>query len=406
MQRVSVIVPTYNRAQFLREAIAAIRTQTCPVHEIIVVDDGSTDDTGALISSLPSPIKYIRQENSGKAAALNNGLTQCSGDYIWICDDDDVALPHAAECLAAALDGDTGAGFAFGRFRRLFVDTRTGARRTREPVYWPDLDANSLLVSLLEDCFIFQNACLIRREALDAVGPFRTDLLRSQDYEMTVRLALHFNAVHVPEVVFLQRAHEGPRGSERDRFDAAEQLRKWLHYDRIFFAALYDAVPLARYAPKSLAANADLALRAALLQRACIFWRKKLFTLSFTDMAKAVRIPIGPLTDVETSICGRFILSKFGCDELTQSEVVASLKAISIENRVGRTAVKAITAPLLWYIRSALARGDWASARRLTETLLKFHNVNGVASLMTQSLARRFLPAHRDHGAAPSAPIL
>jgi glycosyltransferase involved in cell wall biosynthesis len=406
-QRISVIVPTYNRAQYIAEAIAAINAQTYPVLEIIIVDDGSTDGTGTRVGALTGPIKYVRQHNSGKAAALNNGLEHCSGDYIWICDDDDLALPRAAEYLVAALEADCSAGFAFGRFKRLFVDTRTGARRTTAPVYWPAVDASSLLVRLLEDCFIFQNACLIRKRALDTLGPFRTDLVRSQDYEMTVRLALHFDAVYVPEVLFLQRAHEGPRGSARDRFDSAQQLKKWLHYDRLFFSQLYDAIPLTKYAPRALVAEPDLALRAALLQRACIFWRKKFFALSFTDIAKAVQMTrIGPLTETEKSICGRFLLSKFGCDELAQPEFVAKLSSLATESQFGRAVVKSMTAPLLWYIRSALVQGNWKDAYRWTITLLPFHKLQGVTMLVRRSLARRFQSARADHGADPSAPML
>jgi glycosyltransferase involved in cell wall biosynthesis len=406
-QRISVIVPTYNRAQYIVEAIAAIEAQTYPVLEIIVVDDGSTDGTGARVAALAGRIKYIQQQNSGKAAALNHGLRHCSGDYVWICDDDDLALPHAAECLVAALTADPSAGFAFGRFKRFAIDSQTGERRTSDPVYWPALETNSLLVNLLEDCFIFQNACLIRKQALDTLGPFRTDLLRSQDYEMTVRLALHFNAASVPDVIFLQRAHEGQRGSELDRFDSAEQLKKWLHYDRLFFAPLYETIPLDKYAPTSLASEGDAALRAALLQRACIFWRKKFFTLSLADMASAVEMTaIGPLTDTEKSICGRFLLSKFGCDELAQPELVDQLNKLATQSPLGQTVVKIITAPLLWYIRTALARGDWKSARGWTTTLLRFHSGCGLASLVMKSMARRLQAAPRGYGAPPSAPIL
>jgi hypothetical protein len=156
-----------------------------------------------------------------------------------------------------------------------------------------------------------------------------------------------------------------------------------------------------------LASDADLALRAALLQRACIFWRKKLLTFSLTDIARAIQMTtLGPLTDLEQSICGRFLLSKFGCAELTHSEFVAELNALATENQLGRSVIKIVTAPLLWYIRSALAQGKWKSAGRWTMVLLTFHNSRGVASLVVRSLARRFRPVRRHHGAAPSAPML
>ena len=198
MGRISVIIPTYNRADLLTESIKAIQNQTYAVYEIIVVDDGSTDGTRAAVSALPGSIKYVYQPNAGKAVALNNGLNHCSGDYIWICDDDDLTLPRAAELLVNGLNSSSSAGFAFGRYKRFSTNPRTGEQQISEPVYWPDLKSKSFLVGLLLDCFIFQNACLVRREALDAVGPFRTDLIRSQDYEMTIRLACQFDALMFP----------------------------------------------------------------------------------------------------------------------------------------------------------------------------------------------------------------
>lgn len=395
MERISVIIPTYNRASLLTKSINAIQGQSYAVHEIIVVDDGSTDGTQAAISALSAPIRYIYQANAGKAAALNNGLGHCVGDYVWICDDDDIALPDAASLLITALRADSTAGFAFGRYKRFSTDPETGERQLFEPTYWPDFESNSLLISLLEDCFIFQNACLVRRKVFDVVGPFREDLVRSQDYEMTVRLARQFRATFVPEVVFLQRAHEGMRGSRFDRFDSSKQMAKWLYYDAIFFRDLYDVIPLTDFMPKGmLRSSPTAARRGALFQRACIFWRRKLFDLSIGDVSKAIRIvEAGELTLSEQAICARFLHQKFGCDELiTKPEVTNALCMLAGSGQLGATAVKAITAPLLWYIRDAFARGKWRRGLSFTSLLLRVHGARGAAILVRLNLSRRLTP--------------
>ena len=392
MGRISVIIPTYNRADLLTESIKAIQSQSYAVHEIIVVDDGSTDGTRAAVSALHGSIKYVHQPNAGKAAALNNGLNHCSGDYIWICDDDDLTLPRAAELLVNGLHSSSSAGFAFGRYKRFSTNPRTGERQIFEPVYWPDLNSNSFLVGLLLDCFIFQNACLVRRKAFDAVGPFRTDLIRSQDYEMTIRLACRFDAAYVPEVVFLQRAHQGLRGSAIDRFDSGRQMEKWLHFDAIFFRDLYGTIPLSIFVPKSLAGTApETSERAALLQRACIFWRRKLLELSLSDMAKAIRMGRGNrLTAAEQLICRDFLHPKFGCDELvTRHDIPNDLYSLAAESEFGRSVIKAVTAPLLWYFRQAMSQRQWRQCRSFVRLLLRFHGFTGTAILITFSVVRR-----------------
>jgi hypothetical protein len=280
----------------------------------------------------------------------------------------------------------------FGRYKRFSTNPMTGERQISEPVYWPDLNSKSFLVGLLLDCFIFQNACLVRRKAFDAVGPFRTDLIRSQDYEMTIRLACRFDAAYVPEVVFLQRAHQALRGSAIDRFDSSRQMEKWLHYDAMFFRELYGKIPLSTFVPKSLAGTAaETSERAALLQRACIFWRRKLLDLSLSDMAKAIQMGGGNrLTATEEFICGDFLHPKFGCDELvTRQDIPDDLYSLAAESEFGRSVIKAVTTPLLWYFRQAMTQGRWRECRSIARLLLRFHGFTGTAVLIKFSVVRR-----------------
>jgi GT2 family glycosyltransferase len=103
MQKVSVIIPTYNRAQLLQEAVASALKQTSPVHEIIIVDDGSTDETAKVVSSMPSPVCYIHQQNSGLSAARNRGAAIATGEYLAFLDSDDLWEPEKLEIQLAVL---------------------------------------------------------------------------------------------------------------------------------------------------------------------------------------------------------------------------------------------------------------------------------------------------------------
>ena len=94
---ISVVIPAYNSAVFLPDCINSIRQQSVPLHEIIVVDDGSSDNTGAVVKTLGGNIIYIKQENQGPAAARNHGIQQATGDWIAFLDADDQWIPNKIE---------------------------------------------------------------------------------------------------------------------------------------------------------------------------------------------------------------------------------------------------------------------------------------------------------------------
>lgn len=129
MIAVSVILPTYNRARFLPEAIASIRGQEFADWELIVVDDGSTDETAELLPELiaviTQPARIIRQENQGAYAARNTGLDHARGEYIAFYDSDDLWLPHHLRDCVAALDANADVDWAYGACR--LVDYATGS---------------------------------------------------------------------------------------------------------------------------------------------------------------------------------------------------------------------------------------------------------------------------------------
>ena len=125
---VSIILPTYNRAKFLPEAFAAIKGQTWTDWELIVVDDGSSDNTRELVPELtrgwPQPVRYIYQENQGAYGARNTGLDQAKGKYVAFYDSDDLWLPHHLNDCVQALDANPDVDWVWGACR--IVNLTTG----------------------------------------------------------------------------------------------------------------------------------------------------------------------------------------------------------------------------------------------------------------------------------------
>ena len=121
--RVSVLVPAYNAAGYLRYALDSVLAQSYADWEIVLVDDGSTDDTGALVDSyrarLQDKLRYIHQSNRGLPAARNSGIRAARGEFIALLDADDVWLPHRLERSIQALDAEPAAGLAHAKVRRI-----------------------------------------------------------------------------------------------------------------------------------------------------------------------------------------------------------------------------------------------------------------------------------------------
>src|SRR5689334_4764378 len=120
---VSVVIPTYNYGRFIDEAIRSALAQTQPPMEIIVVDDGSTDDTKDVVATFGDKVKYVRQENAGVCAARNRGVAESSGDLIALLDADDVLEPTNLEKQSARFDEDERVGFVHCGVREFDSDT-------------------------------------------------------------------------------------------------------------------------------------------------------------------------------------------------------------------------------------------------------------------------------------------
>jgi len=345
--RISFLVPTFNRSAFIGEALAAICGQLGSDDEILVIDDGSTDATSDAVAAVGERVRYLRQENAGKSAALNRGLEETSGEFVWICDDDDRLRPGAVAPLASEL-ASSAAGFIFGKYTRFEdpsgLDIGVG--------YWPDLSSGSLTRNILEDAFVMQNAALIRRSALLAVGPFSEAMQRSLDYDMFVRLACSFPGAYVDMLVFDQRKHSGDRGPAALLHRASASMDVWNAFDRSIFQNLYHHAPLTLFENMFDAPSSELRHRAALLQRAVVMARHDCWDLACLDLEAATKTTTQAIDAGEYRICLRALSGKHEPRGLCEKQVLSRLTRLCAHSPIGRQIVEAMLAGALWRLRS------------------------------------------------------
>lgn len=287
---VTAIVPTFNRMEYLPASLEVLLAQTRPLAEIIVIDDGSSDGTTSVLERFGRRIRPVRQANAGKAAALNHALRLATGDAVWIVDDDDLAAPDAAEWLAGALENDPAAGFAFGNFDQFSVDDAgTPWFNMPEPFV---ADVDDLYWQTLKRCSLFQGAMLVRRSCYDEVGTFDESMLRSEDYEMLLRLTRRYRSVYVDRILFHQRRHPGLRGPSQMRLDGAAVERSNFVFDALAIRKAYDRSDLADFMPRS-APDRTLGSEAecrALLRRSAAMGQRSLWDIAGRDLAAALAI--------------------------------------------------------------------------------------------------------------------
>lgn len=180
---VSVIIPCYGQAHYLGEAIESVLAQTYPRIEIIVIDDGSPDDTSEVAARYPG-VRCIRQQNQGLSAARNAGINASRGSYLAFLDADDRLVPAGIQAGIECLDAHPACAFAWGHHRYIRADGSVRSQHS-QPGMGDDAYCALLEVNLIGMCA----TVLYRREIFEEVGGFRTDLRSCEDHELYLRIA-------------------------------------------------------------------------------------------------------------------------------------------------------------------------------------------------------------------------
>ena len=200
--KVTVLMPVYNAAPFMREAMDSILDQTFQDFEFLIIDDGSTDNSAAIVRSYADPrIRFVQNERNLKlTATLNRGLELARGEYVARMDADDISLPERLAKQAAFLDAHPSVGIA-GVWAMAFGEAQFKIPHPADP--------ERIRAKLLFDSALVHPAVLMRRSALNAHGLCYRPLGHFEDYDLWQRAARVFPLANLPEYLFRYRVSGG-----------------------------------------------------------------------------------------------------------------------------------------------------------------------------------------------------
>lgn len=253
---ITAAIPCFNAAPFLAEAIESVLAQTRPAVEVIVVDDGSTDGSGAIAARYDVKLVTL-PDNLGHATARNAALRAAQGEYVAWLDADDTWLPHHLEVVGGLLDRFPEAAVAYGAAQ--LVGERSDV--------WDDFPCHHQPRSMLWECFrrtiVPAMSAVARKAALDEVGGFEESIRVAPDFDLWLRLAARYPFVSTPQVTVNYRWHPGQISR-----NPLEQLRSIYQTRRRFIDRLLEQ------GDRELAGEASARLRAIYQEQLRSAWRR------------------------------------------------------------------------------------------------------------------------------------
>jgi glycosyltransferase involved in cell wall biosynthesis len=213
---VTAAIVTHNRAAYVPRSIKSILAQTYRDLELVVVDDGSTDDTAAAVEPYLDRIRYVRREHEGKAATRNAAVELAEGELVAFCDSDDCWHPNRIERQLHVLEQHPDAGMVHGHIALIDSDSRplpelTAAHRA---LLARAHRHGATYAGYAADCRCFSSTILVRRDVFDAVGPYDCSL-PIEDYDFYLRLVLEFPVMFMDDAPLAwYRVHDGQTPNE------------------------------------------------------------------------------------------------------------------------------------------------------------------------------------------------
>lgn len=273
MPNVSVIIPAYNQGHYLSGAIQSVLDQTYQDFEIIVVDDGSTDNTAEVAKSFSDTrVRYIYQKNGGLSAARNTGIRNSTGSYVTFLDSDDLFFPKHLDTLATMLNEKSDIGFVAGQ--TIPIDNEGNYLSEVPKSNTRELGDQFLLGNLLP-----VGSMMVRRCWLDKVGPFDESLRAYEDWELWLRLVrAGCQMTSVEQPVFQYRFHGEQMTRDGDRMRTAT------------FAVLDKIYSDSATLPASWQNLRDQAYSYAHLRAAAHAYSAGTFANAKTELVEAVRL--------------------------------------------------------------------------------------------------------------------
>ncbi|KAF0102862.1 MAG: glycosyl transferase [bacterium] len=227
---VSVIMPTYNGAKYIRQAIESALEQTYPIHELIVVDDGSLDNTVEIVNGYGGPVKLISQNNMRTACAYNTGIDHATGDLIAFLEHDDLWKPNKNAIQVEYLNRHHECGLVFTPVE-LLKDGIVSKQHSIDDQALPGVFgfADFFLENRILNC----SSVMVRADVFRHVGIFRDDMRLAFDYDLWLRIASKYSIACLEEITTLYRIHAANLSSDANEYMAAEgHLQTLAHWQK------------------------------------------------------------------------------------------------------------------------------------------------------------------------------
>lgn len=220
---ISIVLPTYNQAHFLGQALDSILDQTCLDYQLIIVNDGSRDNTLQLLEQYRARLSFllVDQENQGLPRALNNGFKLATGEFFTWTSSDNIMLPEMLQVLSTALQEDSKISVAYSDW--FFINASNSKRIAYHTI---DYDRSLILRMNFVHC-----SFLFRREVFEKLGGYHPDLIYSEDWDFWIRASRYFRMKRVPRLLYLYRIHGGSMTAEILQGSAPSKV-KYHEFDR------------------------------------------------------------------------------------------------------------------------------------------------------------------------------
>jgi len=216
MKKVSVVIPAYNKADLTVKVVESVLNQTYKDIEIIVVDDGSSDNTAKLLEAYAGRIKYLYKENGGACSARNIGIKLATGEYIGLLDCDDLYLPQKIELSVEFLEKHPDFGFVHSA--AYFIDDQDNVLRTFS--HRKSRRMGPRVKDLLLRDFICNSTVVVRKLCFEKVGFFDEEIFTPGDWDMWLRLAGNYKAGYINKPLVSYRV------SSSYNFNHIEQVKR------------------------------------------------------------------------------------------------------------------------------------------------------------------------------------
>ena len=214
---VSIVMPTYNQANYLPMALDGIISQTYKDFELIVVNDGATDHTSAVLGEYRSRLNFrlVEQANQGLPKALNTGFELAAGRFLTWTSSDNIMLPQMLDVLVEALSADPKAGLVYADW--ICID-ETG----KQLMVFPTLDHDRhilMRVNYVNCCFLY------RRECMEKIGGYDPGLIYSEDWDYWIRFSRLFGMKRIPKFLYQYRVHAGSMTADAKKGTARQRIK-------------------------------------------------------------------------------------------------------------------------------------------------------------------------------------